>query len=336
MRVGTICYATDQGLGNLAKSFYDSGLVNDALIVKHAHYKTHNEWYPDDAITMDVRAFDKGLACEFCSDMDLMIFFETPFNWDILRYCREHNVKTVLMPMYECTPKVLPHKPDLFLCPSVLDLDYFPENSVYLPVPVDERIDWYPRREARVFLHNAGHGGLRNRNGTGQLLDAMRYVKSPIKLVIRTQHKLQWKVDDPRVEVVHGTLPFLDLYPSWADVFVFPDKFNGLSMPLQEALCSGMAVMASDRYPANTYLPRDPLIPVNRFEKASVSPRCLEFDEAVIEPEAIARTIDRWYGKYILDLSLAGRISRKQYSWDHLYGRYIDVFNSLLATSPRS
>ena len=27
MRVGTICYATDQGLGILAKSFYDNGII---------------------------------------------------------------------------------------------------------------------------------------------------------------------------------------------------------------------------------------------------------------------------------------------------------------------
>ena len=54
------------------------------------------------------------------------------------------------------------------------------------------------------------------------------------------------------------------------DVFLFPDKFNGLSLPLQEAYASGMAVMSTGRYPASQWLPNDPMIPVDGYETRKV------------------------------------------------------------------
>ena len=46
MRIGMVCYAYCQGLGYLAKSFYDAGLIDEVLIYHHGGAILHPEWYP--------------------------------------------------------------------------------------------------------------------------------------------------------------------------------------------------------------------------------------------------------------------------------------------------
>ena len=99
MRVGSIGYATHQGLGILLKAFYDHGIVTDVLPVHHP--KNENQswygdcWYRPDSIN-EVFAFIR--------QMDIMLFFETSFYIQAIPFCKEHGIKSVLMPMYECTP----------------------------------------------------------------------------------------------------------------------------------------------------------------------------------------------------------------------------------------
>jgi len=106
MRVGTICFAIKRGLGYLAKSFYDNGIVTDPIILHHGRIQTQYDWYPD-AVKVTTRPF---INCEVKAkirDMDWMLFFETPFENSVLDYCKEIGVKTAIMTMYECTPKGL-------------------------------------------------------------------------------------------------------------------------------------------------------------------------------------------------------------------------------------
>lgn len=318
MRIGSLVYATEQGLGVLARSFYRAGVLSEVLVVEHQHWPNHFEWYPK-AERTPIHPVDQRAVNRILSRVDAMLFFETPFNWDLIRQCHVAGVKSILMPMYECMPKTLPHKPDKIINPSLLDQQYYPEG-VFLPVPVE--YTWRQRTKAEVFVHNAGHGGLKSRNGTGVLLDAMRYVKSPLKLILRSQKSLQWDARDPRIEVRVGNFPFDSLY-SEGDVFVFPEKFNGLSLPLQEARAAGMLVMCGDRFPMNTWLPTEPLVPVHHYERNCVSGRCLEFDEAIIEPEAVAKKMDEWYGRDITEYSLSGNVWAESMSWENLKPRYL-------------
>lgn len=120
-----------------------------------------------------------------------------------------------------------------------------------------------------MFVHNAGHGGLGGRNGTLEIIEAMRFVRSKIKLIINSQ--VPFKCDDPRVEVrVKDYENYWDLWGE-GDVFLFPEKFNGLSLPIQETMASGMAIMSTNRYPFNAYLPRELLIPVERYTQEHIS-----------------------------------------------------------------
>jgi hypothetical protein len=111
---------------------------------------------------------------------------------------------------------------------------------------------------------------------------------------------------------------------SEGDTFIFPESFNGLSLPLQEAYSAGMCVMATDRFPMNTWLPREPLIPVEKYRRDNVGGSCVEFDRAVIEPRLIAATIDNWYGRDISHLSSSGRDWAAEHSWEKLKPVYLE------------
>ncbi len=323
MRVGTVCYATSRGLGHLAKGFYDHDLITDVCVVQHPGVPTNEDWYPN-AKQVDLRkcgrdAFVSYILQDFCVGKDAMLFFETPFDWSLMDYCREHGVRSYLVTMYECTP--MSHvKPYKYLCPSKLDLEYFPEGiEVQLPV----EYPWRQRTVAEHFVHNGGYLGLRGREGTTLLIEAMQYVKSPIRLTIRVQENVSltyqhMAAKDKRIEYFPQAVPYHDLY-GIGDVAVLPQKFNGCSLPLMEAYASGMLVMTTNRFPANTWLPNEPMIPVAGYNRGvQVGGPYMKFDEAIIDPRTIAETIDAWYGRDIVGFSRRGEFWAMRNSWEQL------------------
>lgn len=295
--VGSIVYATEQGLGYLAKDFFDNGLIDFVYIQKHTSRINHPEWYGKNAVSS---------VDELLNICDTLIFFETPFDWKVIPKARELGIKTVLVPMYECTRYPFPYEPDEVWTPSALDTKFY-GNKTTREIQIPTNIKWKQRNRAKIFIHNAGNGGLGGRNGTKELIEAMKMVKSDAKLIIRSQTPLT--LNYPNIEVRVGT--FTDIW-SEGDVFIFPEKFNGLSLPIQEALASGMLVMATDRFPNNTYLPNEPLIPVSGFHKERIS---VEFDCADIDSKVIAKCIDEWYDKDITKYSLLGREYNQKTSW---------------------
>lgn len=323
MRVGSIGYSTQQGLGILLKAFYDNGVVTDVCTVHHWKHVNYY-WYGSKHVINPRdrnRAFET--AKEFAKEMDVMMFFETPFVLQILPWCKDQGIPTVLMPMYECTPQ-LPCQPDLILNPSQLDQLHYPQGE-YLPVPVSIS-NPKVRSKAKKFIHNAGHGGIYGRNGTRELIEALRYVKSSAQFIIRSQEERFTVNHHPNTLVTYGDYPYENLF-SDGDVFIFPEKFNGLSLPLQEAYASGMLVMATDRFPNNTWLPTDPLIPISGVANRRVISNI--FQEAVLSPEIIAEQIDRWYGADIEKYSIMGLEYGTANSWEILGPKYKERITKL-------
>lgn len=309
MKKGIVALATEQGLGRQAKDLYDNGVVTEVLVQKHSTYENHYEWYPN-----RVNDFDELL--ERC---DTIFFIETPFDWKYIIRAREKGVKTVLIAMYECTRYPFPYFPDVIAGCSPLEKETYSDVDVtVINAPVPKALKWKKRTKARVFVHNAGHGGLGGRNGTHNLIKAIPLVKSPAKFIIRSQFELKLPYDDPRVEIRVGDFPYETLF-SEGDVFVYPDKFGGSCLPLQEAHASGMLVMASNRHPTNTWLPLAPLIPIRGYKKETI---IRPFDSAIIDPADIARTIDEWYDKDITEYSLMGRVWGGANSWEVLKKEY--------------
>lgn len=308
-KVGSVVLATHQGLGYLAKDFYDNGIIDKVFVWQHSSRENHYDWYSD-----RVNNIDDLLDC------DIILYFETCFDFDFMKRAKAKGIKIVFMPMYECSNPNIVKLADKIINPSLLDQKYYPQGT-FIPVPVNKT--WKLRQTAKTFVHNAGNGGLGGRNGTKELLEAMKWVKSPIKLILRSQGKIE-AYNDPRIEVRIGT--FDDIW-SEGDVFIFPEKFNGLSLPQQEAFASGMLVMVSKRFPNETYLPVEPMIPVKEYKKERLA---VEFDCAVIDPKEIAEQIDAWYNKDITEYSLKGKEYGEQNSWKILKEKYLSVFQDIL------
>lgn len=335
-RIGTVCYATEQGLGYLAKSFYDARVITDVMIFRHPHgdRPTRREWYPPGTVELTSRPFVGERVERFLDDLDCVLFFETPFDWGFVRRCRERGVKTVLIPMYEWMVERPPHRLDGMIFPSLLDQDYFRgsyPDCPFIPIPADPAFSWEQRTIARKFLHNAGNIGSRNHKGTLELLQAMKFVRSPIQLTVRCQdgRGLRQLIQsapeverDSRVQFVFEPVPRESLFRGH-DVYVAPEKYNGLSLPLQEAFASGLAVMTTNRYPANTWLPPEPLIPASGTRSVRVAPGHLVVEESIVRPEKIAEAIDLWYLADVSQLSRAGRDWAVANSWDQLRPRYL-------------
>lgn len=326
MRVGTLCYDTHQGLGFLAHDFYLNGIVTHPVVVVHNKRRPAG-WYPGKP---RLGALSVDSICMHFRGLDAVLIFETPFCYEVFGKLRQMGIRSALMPMHECMLDQWAGEPDIIINPSVLDQDCFP-RGIHIPVPVD--VEWKQRENALRFVHNAGNGGLRGRNGTVELLRALQFVRSPIHLTIRMQEKPKGVEEELRFGVpshitleIVGEIPRKDLYTT-GDVFIFPEKFNGLSLPLQEAYASGMAVMATDRFPMNQWLPRHMLIPVAGYHDARISGRYRNFREAEINPKDIAAKIDQYYGSDIRQESQLGREWAKKNSWAELRPRYIEALS---------
>lgn len=338
MRVGCLGYSHARGLGHLLHDFYKHEVVTDVCVVRHPNIPM-TDWYPDAPI-VDLRRIDHSTVYEFMARMDVMLFFETPFEWTFINYCRLKNAKTAIVPMYECTPSRFAtltknhiEVPDLWICPSLLDVDYFKHfNHTFIPMPVE--YPWKLRERAETFVHNGGYLGLKGREGTVELIKAMEHVKSPLKLTIRVQENVNSEMiarmkADPRITYVPETVPYEELYGS-GDVCIAPQRFNGMSCPLQEARASGMLVMTTNRYPMNTWLPQAPLLPVEKTERGRVGGSYMEMDICTLNPRDIAVVMDRWYGQDITEYSMTGKKWAEENSWRVLRPQIMEALENLL------
>lgn len=338
MRIGSICYATTQGLGYLAKDFFDHGVISEVMIFAHPGGRpTMRSWYPDSSPVLRVRPFAGPHVDQFLSKIDACVFFETPFDWSFLGRCAERGIRTVLVPMHEWFPEHPSGEFDKIICPSLLDLDEFkrlyPLKPVtFLPVPAPVAVEWRLRERAEHFVHNAGHIGSRNHKGTEELLKALPMVRSNARFTIRCQDEKGLRrliatspavAVDRRVTFVFGEVTRGELFAA-GDCYVAPEKYNGLSLPLQEAFAAGMPVFTTKRFPATTWLPNETMIEAESFIRCRAAPGHLEIDEAVVAPEAIAAKIDEWFGRDISRLSLAGRDWAAEFSWCNLRDRWIE------------
>jgi len=337
MKVGTVCFAIERGLGYLAKSFHDNGIVTDVSYVLHGSIPTRFDWYPEGfrcgAGSRNIHQDETIRA--MIRDVDWMLFFETPFDWHLIDYARSVGTKTALMPMYECTPSSLPFVPDLFLCPSLIDLQYFPDNSVFLPVPVElERIHWRERKYAEIYVHNGGYLGLQGREGTTKVIEAMEYVTSPLKLIVRCQKSVGSRHEkmcaaDSRIEYECGTAQHGSLYDQ-GDIAVGAQMWNGLSLPLQEAFANGLCVMNTNRFPMNTWLPLEPLILPRSTSMGAAARGMKRIEISHVSPQDIAAKMDAFYCQDISHYSELGREWAIQNSWEVLHPKYLKVLEERL------
>ena len=275
----------------MGKSFYDAGIVSEVLIYAHPDGReTRREWYPESTSMVHGRDFATRCRTDvahFLSKIDVCLFFETPFDWNVLPLCKKHGVKTVLVPMYEWSLLNPPYSFDKVICPSLLDQQYFP-GAPFLPIPVEPKF-WKPRTKALRFLHNGGGIGSREHKGTRQLIESIPYVQPPISLTIRAQNGAALERilaanpaarSDRRVTWEFGERLYETLWDDH-DVLIAPEKFT----PIAQKAPTKMPATPPTPVPVQVAI----LSHLFHFLSVSRSSYCLPSISTVVRSFAIAR-----------------------------------------------
>ncbi len=350
-RVGSVVYSTEQGLGHLAKDFYKEGVINDVLIFQHTSRTNNYHWYerPDGSLPHIItnRPFfrhHKNVCQQFLDKVDVVLFFETPFDWDFMKQCRLAKKKVVLMMMYEWFPLNPPVLPDLILCPSKLDADYAKQSGFehkYIPVPVPREVSslYRPRERANRFLYSGGNMGCRHDSrGAKTVLESLDFIDPEIQITYRVQDSKGFSLLDingvhlskkyPNVNFEIGGVPYLEQWEDH-DVLIAPEKYNGLSLPLQEAKAVGMYVITTNRYPTNTWIDFPLGFNPVGISRGNVGGAYNEIDICEVSPLEVAYTVNELYKNHnsIEEDTRRSASWLDSMSWDYLKPEYLKALN---------
>lgn len=277
---GLIVRGDDSGLGNQTRRMTYFLRPQRLLYIDSTSFSKnkvqHKDWYdgfsgyyvqgfPNDR---EIRTFLRGLT-HFTT-------CETAYNYNFYSIARQMRVKSSCVINYEfCDYLVKPElpKPDLFIMPSYWKLDemkkrFGDDKVVYLPPPIDPN-EFKEAREINFnrtgrprFLHIVGTLALNDRNGTLDLLQALKYTKSDFELVIHSQQELprEYIISDSRIKYNMRSLEnSCDLYKDFG-ALILPRRYAGLCLPCNEALMSGLPVIMTDTSPNNYLLPKEWLV----------------------------------------------------------------------------
>lgn len=304
-----IVRADNRGLGNLTWEAYRHLRPERTLVIAAGQLTPYDERfdrYPDgrvaqwDGTTLAPEDIDWLLE-----GSDVVYTAETPYDYSLVATARRRGVATVVHGMWEflrwSVDDSLP-KPDLFLAPSTWYFEDWPTPRLHLPVPVaTERFEGRQRTEVGTFLHVAGHKAHADRNGTSALLSALRYVRRPAPLILRSQTRLTvpTRIRGVKVQLAQGdATDYWSMYRQ-GDVLVAPRRYGGLSLPMNEAMAAGMPVVSTNIGPQNELLHPAGLVDGPRrrqraaaqmVEAIDADPRKLaaKLDELVANPDLVA------------------------------------------------
>ena len=329
MRLGAICRDDNGGLGIQTTDFYKNMNPAKTIVVSVEQYKEYPERYPDGIFVKNPPS--DGEIIQFLDGLDAVWVIEAPYNFNLFDLARDRGVKTILQPNYEWLPEPMPGVPDLYVCPSTWYFDNMPTPKVQLPNPVNRQVLPFKQKQTcDTFLHIAGHQGGYGRNGTAEILQALKHTNKDFKLIIYSQeegYKLTHPIYDSRVEVRKMDVPdYWDLYHE-GDVLLYPRRYGGLSLQIDEAMSCGMPVLMTDMEPQKGFLPKEWLIPA-----ADISPLRIHrmIEMATVDPLAIAAKINQWIGRDIAeDSRIADQIAASR-SWEAIKPRYLAAIENLL------
>src|SRR3990167_10513521 len=114
-------------------------------------------------------------------------------------------------------------------------------------------------------------------------------VKADVKFIIYSWRPFE--SNDSRLEV--KVQNFKNYWQIWreGDVLVYPQDYNGICLPIIEAMSSGLGVITTDIFPFNEYMPKELLFSPSGFRKVSAQRGCISTEGAIIEPKVLAKKI---------------------------------------------
>lgn len=267
------------------------------------------ERYPDAIVSpwggyltsLTPEALDALLSC------DVILTFETWYDPTIPELAESKGVGTVIMVNPELwRPHETEHASAVWV-PTDWRLSEIPRAEVVtMPVALDR----LPYQPGEGFLHLGGHKARNDRNGMEIAIRAARYAGIPLTVTSQDKVKLVTR------GIGHG--PTLDNY--WEmyqgyGVLVFPRKYGGLSLAVQEALASGLAVIMSHTSP-NQHWPVS-LVPCLKAQKMMMPGGMIEIYET--DRRALAEEMQRMTDlEYRREFQERGRAWAEANSWEKL------------------
>lgn len=333
MRIGTLAYDTPTGLGYQVKSYIKHLPINKIMVSDLTIYNGMQKmgWY-DNAFHVHGYPTDEQID-EFLNDVDVMLFAETPLNYNFYKIARIKGVKTAVVINWEFFDHIVKPElplPDLIIMPSVWHYkdaqEYCYEKGVKLtqihhPVDLDEII--YRKRTTNSVMHIAGKPATHDRNGTLDFLNAM-----PDGTVITQSEdfaknlRRQFRYSS----IYTGINNQAEIY-SYGDIMVLPRKYGGNCLPLNEALASGMPVIMPDIEPNNNLLPKEWLVPAVKVD--SFTPRT-QIDIYNVDTSDLRNKIHELQSMNIAELSEKAYSIANSISWATLKDKYIAELKDLL------
>lgn len=220
-----------------------------------------------------------NLECaRFMKGLTHVLTSETAYNPKIYDLARLHGVKVFTQPNWEFLDHINNRRmlgPSKWLMPSLWkneDMRLLFSNVEYLPPPIfmndfkKARDKNLSRSGKKRFVHIMGKAASHDRNGTFDLIDALKYSTSSFDLVIKSQFEVPEYtslVNDQRVSFdIQNVEDPEDLYKGF-DAMIMPRRYGGLCLPMNEALSSALPVIMPDISPNNLILPKDWLVPAS-------------------------------------------------------------------------
>lgn len=351
VKLGLIAFCNDGGLGAQTRRLSQMLNPDRIMLIDSSPFsrnkQQHFEWYPTDRTFLasqfppsnnDVQQFLKGLTH--------VLVCENPYNFGLVHWGKEQGVKILVQSNYEfCDNLAQPWLPvpDYFLMPSYwkiqeMEKEFGRERVKYLPPPINPA-EFDIAREVNLkrtgkkrFVHVIGTGAAEDRNGTFDVLDAMRLSKGDFELVIKSQHNLPMDVflDDPRVTYEVGNMVDQnDLYKNF-DAMLLPRRWGGLCLTMCEALMSGLPVLMTDVSPNKEILPASWLTPSKQGK--SFRARSAVIETYSVDHEKYANKIADFAN--ISDQQLLGLkhqafdIAKENWSFEELKPEYLNFLNN--------
>lgn len=300
MRIGLIARSDRTGLGNQTRNLARMLRPDEIMLIDSSVFNNnqqHPEMYDHYNVTK-IKGFPtEQQVTEWLRGLNVVITCEIFYNQHFVDIAKRMGVKTINQYNWEFADYLRQPEltlPDKLISPSKWMFEESRRlwgNVEYLPTPVfiDDFAEIkeanYKRTGKKRFLHVMGRQAINDRNGTRDLIQAMRYSREDFDLVIKAQTgDLGFSIVDPRVTIdTSNPENEVELYRDF-DALILPRRYGGQCLPMTEALCAGMPVIMTDISPNNRILPPHWLLPAGsagRFmtrtwiEMFSVHPQAL-------------------------------------------------------------
>jgi glycosyltransferase involved in cell wall biosynthesis len=330
IRLGIIGRADNTGLGVETWEFCRHFPEAKVMIVEF------ESLYPGEIYKIYPERFNKpvivtGIPTEsqleaFFEGIDVLFTIETPYYPKAFEIARRVGVKSILRVNYEWFRD---YRPDFYISPILYHYNEIPGPKAFIPFPINrEVLPFKLRKKANKFIHIAGNmKAAYDRNGTELFLKAIPYIKSNIEIVIKSQVPIE-SISNRYANVRVDVCDYENYWEIWedADVLVLPRRYAGQSLPLNEAMSRGMAIIMTDLTPQNQFLPKELLIKPLRVDKLMIN---REIEIADIDPKEIAKKIDEIAGKDITKYSKISNHIAQAWSWENLKDQYVNLFNRI-------